>query len=334
MTTPLATRQQQLTDWAHTHSPSPIKQFTALNNDASFRKYYRLHTDHESLIAIDAPPNLENIPAYIHIAKALCTHGIHAPEILKADYVHGFLLVSDLGDQLLLPNLSENNAKRYYPLAIDAILQLQTIKAVHNYPLPYFDGARLVEGQQLFLTWFLRDLLKLSLDAQEQGLLQGVYQHLSINHHAQPQSFIHMDFHSRNLMILPNQALGILDFQDARLGPISYDLVSLLKDCYITWPREQVLSWLHYYYQKLMPVHFSWQQLIRWFDLTGLMRHLRILGTFSRLNLSYAKPQYIQDMPRILAYITEVAALYPEFHAFHIFIQTRLTPALTKVSST
>jgi aminoglycoside/choline kinase family phosphotransferase len=289
-----------------------------------------MHTDAGPFIVIDAPPSQENIPAYIHIAKALRAHGIQSPEILKADHEQGFLLVSDLGDQVLLPNLSATNAMRYYPQAIDAILQLQAIKDVAGFPLPHFDGSRLAAGQQLFLTWFVRDLLELSLTAEEQVLLQTLYQHLSTNHHAQPQTFVHMDFHARNLMILPH-ALGILDFQDAHLGPISYDLVSLLKDCYITWPREQVLSWLNYYYQQLSPAQFSWPQLIRWFDLTGLARHLRILGTFARLNLAYAKPHYSRDMPRILAYVVEVASLYDEFHGFHAFATARMAKALRQV---
>lgn len=311
-------REQEI--WLKKCMGSSLLDILPIKSDASFRRYFRVQCKKDqNYIAMDAPPDKESIDSFVEIHHYLKTHGIRVPEILHYDITCGRMLLEDFGDQLLLPLLDKQTASYYYDKAfaiIDLFHQIPTLDR-----LPLFQQEKITEELYLFEEWFLKIGLNVAVNSSIQQLLQNIKKLLIDNNIQQPQVFVHLDFHSRNLMVLNDETLGVLDFQDARKGPITYDLVSLLKDCYITWSREQVIAWLNNYYVS-RSFTFSFEQFLRWFDLTGLQRHLKVVGIFSRLYLRDHKPQYLYDIPRIMEYILEICSLYAEFHELGQFLQS------------
>ncbi len=293
------------------------------SGDASFRRYFRVQIEDQTWIVMDAPPAKEDCRPFVDISTAFLKLGLHAPVVLQQDLQQGFLLLSDLGQQQYLQVLNKDNVERLYGDALAALATLQAGGAQH-YDFPIYDDALLMTEMYLFRDWLLNKHLGINLQAQDQAMLEQAFKFLSASATAQPQVPVHRDYHSRNLMVNKEHNPGILDFQDAVLGPVSYDLVSLLRDCYIAWPRQQVEQWVKGYHELALQsgiLHEENEELfLRWFDLMGVQRHLKAAGIFARLNHRDHKSGYLQDIPRTVAYIIEVSSRYPELAELHRFL--------------
>lgn len=313
-------RLNQLSEWLNHELSMTILTIEPASADASFRRYFRAtleidkpHTEQQSVktvIVMDAPPDKEPIDSFIAIAQALAKLDIHAPEIVAINQPQGFLLLEDLGNRTYLDELHKN-ADSLYNDAIDALIKLQSGKmSPVGWPLPSYDATKLEEEMDLFTQWYMNRHLGQSLSKQQQQSWSALKHMLIATCQEQPQVWVHRDYHSRNLMITEDQSPGVIDFQDMVVGPISYDLASLFKDCYIEWPRAQQLNWLASYQHKAqtkLNINFTdSEQLIRWFDLTGLQRHLKVLGIFCRLYYRDGKEQYLNDLPLVAKYVLDV----------------------------
>ena len=322
----MQTRQNELNDWLKSLFGETPFTITPLAGDASFRRYFRFQCGELTRVVMDAPPDKENITPFLDIGHQLATIGIHTPTVYAVDQALGFILLEDLGDQLLLRALSHENADTLYPAAMLTLLQLQQCPTTHP-QLPEFDRAFMLKEMSLFREWFLEAYLGLQLNANEEALLYNTFDWLATAIAAQPQVFIHRDYHSRNLIVINENNLmdmGVIDFQDAMQGPFTYDLVSLLKDCYIQWPREKVIDWLTYFYHNLPLAHdYSLAMFIRAFDLCGLQRHLKVLGVFCRLHLRDNKSAYLRDLPLTFNYLSTCLESNSELQPFYQFIQQK-----------
>lgn len=281
--------------------------------DASFRRYFRVDTAQgASVIAMDAPPDRENVPAYIQVARLFDDAGVTVPHIIAQDVANGFLLISDLGNTTYLHELNHDSAYKLYIDALDALVMIQ----VHSKPdvLPEYDREFLLRELMLFPEWYIGKHLGVTLTEAQNKVLQAVFDSLLANILAQPQVYVHRDFHSRNLMVVPGSNPGILDFQDARYGPITYDVVSLLRDAYIEWDEEIVLDLAIRYWERAkragLPVAPDIDSFYRDFEFTGLQRHLKILGIFARLYHRDGKDAYLKDLPLVMSYIRNAAGRY------------------------
>ena len=279
------------------------------SEDASFRSYLRLQAADGTLIVMDAPPDKESCEPFIKVAQKLRGAGLNAPAIIAQNLDAGFLLLTDFGRDDYLSQLNPETEGPLYAEALAALLVMQTSISADD--LPPYDEALLNQEMDLFHDWFLVKLQGISLDRQQLANWHSVKQALVANALAQPQVFVHRDYHSRNLMKVDAQNPGILDFQDAVKGPVTYDLVSLLRDCYIAWPPRRVDQLAQGYYELARAhalVDVEAAQFERWFNLMGLQRHLKAIGIFSRLNIRDGKPRYLEDIPRTLEYVKQVSA--------------------------
>jgi N-acetylmuramate 1-kinase len=299
--------------------------------DASFRRYFRLTRGKDSYIVMDAPPEKETVAPFIRVAQSLLGIGLNVPVILARDAERGLLLLSDLGQRLYLPELlAGRDVERLYADALEALVTLQTRGGEAAQSLPPYDRAALIREMELLPEWFLGRHLGLPPTAAERAMLERLFETLAQSALAQPAVFVHRDYHSRNLLISDEANPGILDFQDAARGAATYDVVSLLKDCYVAWPRERVIGWLIGYRERarragLDPAPDD-AELVRRFDLMGLQRHIKVLGIFARLFYRDGKSGYLGDLPRVLAYTREAAALYPETAEFARYLVERIDP--------
>jgi aminoglycoside/choline kinase family phosphotransferase len=321
----VAQRTINLTAWVKRFIE--VQNFSPIPGDASARRYFRVRTDEASLIAVDAPPQTEKNVAFVAVAKNMSQQGLRVPDVKQVDYDQGFLLLSDLGDTQLLSVLNEQNVQQHYAQAFEDLIKIQVCGPCPGYQLPIFEDSLIVEELNRFQDWYLDRHLGLTLSSSEQQLLQETYQLLISEALAQPQVFVHKDYHSRNLMLQDDGQLGILDFQDAVLGPLSYDLTSLLRDSYIQWPCGQVYQWVAEFWQ-LLPLQYrqnqSRNQFQQQFDWIGLQRHIKNLGIFARLFRRDSKDNYLKDIPTLLNYILKVSDRYPELRAFNNFLTTRV----------
>lgn len=302
-----------------------------LVNDASFRKYFRLRLNNSSHIVMIAPPDKENILAFITIAQNFARQGIYTPEILAYNLEQGFMLLSDLGNDLYLNILNPNTVNDLYSRAIKVIHQIQVCNPQfpNNKSLDLFNEEYIRFELNQFVDWFLIKHLALSLTNEIKSILENTFQILIDSALEQPQACIHRDYHSRNLLLLENKSVGVLDFQDAMYGPITYDLASLLRDAYIDWPKVLVDQWTLKFYNMLNLCHrYSIEKFVRWFDLISLQRHLKILGTFSRLCYRDNKPQYLSMTGRLSNYINKICEDYTELSHFKELLQTKIQPKL------
>lgn len=298
--------------------PEQEFSFNLIAGDASPRKYYRVRVPltgavpARSFIAVDAPSS-EKTPEFLHIRQLLETGSIRVPSLIAADAEAGFMLLEDLGDDVLLPVLSEHSAGAWYGMALNTLNQLAAIPNA-NAGLALYDATKLQTELDLFRDWFVPKLLGISWTTAFEQNFSDLSRCLINNALQQPQVVVHRDFHSRNLMVVQNGELAVIDFQDAVLGPITYDPVSLLKDCYVNWPRQRQLSWLLDHKRLLTEQHrleaVDDDTFVAWFDLMGLQRHIKVLGIFARLSLRDGKPAYLNDLPLVLAYVGEVLAIY------------------------
>jgi aminoglycoside/choline kinase family phosphotransferase len=282
-----------------------------LAGDASFRRYYRLRCRDRDVVLCHAPPESEKNREFVTIARAFAAAGVRVPAVLAVDYDRGWLCLEDLGDALLLPRLDDESVDGYYGEALAMLRRLAQL-GESELALPAYDRQRLQEELDLCPQWFFRELLGLSWGEREQARFARLSTVLCERALAQAQLVVHRDFHARNLMCLDDGELATIDFQDAVRGPVTYDAVSLLRDCYRRWPAERVRAWALAHRDRLrkegVRVPEDDEQYLQDFDYMGLQRHIKVLGIFSRLWLRDGKRAYLEDLPRVMVYVTEVLA--------------------------
>lgn len=310
-------RFTQLSAWLGTLQAPALRldSLRPASTDASFRRYFRLDaSDGVSYIAMDAPPPQENVRTFMQVAEIFDQAGVSVPKIVAHDVENGFLLLTDLGSTTYLHALNHDSAYKLYIDAIDTLvlIQAQSLPEV----LPEYDRPFLLRELMIFPEWYIGKHLGVTLTDAQSAELNKVFDTLLANILAQPQVYVHRDYHSRNLMVLPNGNPGVLDFQDARYGPISYDVVSLLRDAYIQWDEEIVLDLAIRYWERAkragLPVALDIDSFYRDFEFTGLQRHLKILGIFARLYHRDGKDVYLNDLPLVMTYVRNAANRYKE----------------------
>ena len=324
MTLKTDTRRQQIKNWLDNIFATRDYRLDLASSDASFRRYFRvtMHDDQQTFIVMDAPPEKESTKLFADIATFLRQQDIHVPTVLAENNQDGFLLLTDFGNLNYLDALNGQvkPADHLYKAAIDSLIKLQTCPL--HASLPHYSRALLKQETALFSKWFLGEHLGISRPHFINDITNGLID----NALAQPCVIVHRDYHSRNLMHTAKRSPGIIDFQDATMGPISYDLVSLLRDCYIALPDDTLTKWLTYYYQQARAQNLladvSIRTLTRWFDLMGLQRHLKVLGIFCRLHHRDKKSGYMNDLPLVLHYVRTISARYPEYSSLADFINS------------
>jgi N-acetylmuramate 1-kinase len=317
--TPSDARLDQLTTWLGSLGLVDTASRRPASSDASFRRYFRLDVLPDlraklggTLIAMDAPPERENVPAFLHVQGLLLDAGVTVPAIVAQDVPNGFLLLGDLGTTTYLQRLTVDNAPFMYSDAVDALIKFQ----LHSQPgvLPEYDRAFIVRELGIFPEWFVGKHLGITMSDEQSRQLDAVFEAIIANNLAQQQVFMHRDFHSRNLMFLDQGNPGVLDFQDAVFGPVTYDLASLLRDAYIQWDEEIVLDWVVRYWQRAkavgLPVNPDIDAFYRDFEFMALQRHLKILGIFCRLNYRDGKAIYMGDLPTVTDYVRKTCNRY------------------------
>ena len=305
----------QLRIWLRDRLGAEPSRFAPASEDASFRRYFRIAHAGATLIAMDAPPPQENCAAFVHVAELFRSAGVNVPEILAHDLERGFLLLTDFGATTFLDALPGADADGLYRDAIDALVRLQSASAPGQ--LPDYDAALLRRELMLFPDWYVERHLGRALEPDQRSRLERVFDAVIAHNLAEPKVYVHRDYHSRNLMLTePNP--GILDFQDAVMGPLSYDLVSLLKDAYVEWPEERVLDWAVRYWDRArragLPVRADFGEFYRDFEWMGVQRHLKVAGIFARLWHRDGKDRYLGDLPLVLRYVERVASRYAALH--------------------
>lgn len=319
---------------------------TPLSGDAGFRRYFRFTFNDQSFIAVDSPPKFSNNNAFIKVQEHLLAANVNVPLIIEKDLSEGFFCLSDFGNTLLSDELFsigkrvvdvsnekfKKDVTKYYMMAITELEKIMISQQVLVKSLPLYDDEFVAIELAIFKEWLLEKHLNIDLTSQENSALTDCFKVLIGAIFEQPKVFMHRDYHSRNIMILENDELGIIDFQDAVHGPIVYDIVSLLRDCYLRWPDE-IIAPLSECYRQRVQAHFPDEDLSKekwqyWFDLTGLQRHIKASGIFARLHHRDQKSGYLADIPLTLSYIESISAQYEKLSFLHQLISTRVIPAL------
>jgi len=310
-------RRTELERWVRHDLQMSGATLELLAGDASFRCYFRARHEGRDYVLMDAPPDKEPLDAYLKVTDYLRGAAVHVPEILAQDTAKGFLLLEDLGDDQYLSCLNEDSANALYDDAIETLIRIQILP---RNELPPYDRALLLQELNLFTNWYLQRHLQQELSAADQATISQTWEGLIDNALEQPQVAVHRDYHSRNLMVSdPNP--GVIDHQDAVWGPITYDLVSLLRDCYIVWPEGRVLKWAEDHYNRardasILENAVPLDQFLIWFDKMGVQRHLKATGIFARLHHRDGKSAYLDDIPHVLHYVREVCANHSELRTF------------------
>lgn len=326
-------RAAQLHEWLTAGLGRPIDRLTLASADASFRRYFRAHANGATWVVMDAPPAHEDVRPYLRVARLLEETGVHVPHVHASDIEQGFVLLEDLGSTPYLARLTNGeDVDRLYADALTALAAIQVRGRDAARELPPYDDRALQRELDLMPEWFCARHLRLKLGDEELGLIVRTFDFLIEEALAQPRVFVHRDYHSRNLMIVDDGNPGIIDFQDALEGPIGYDLVSLLKDCYVAWPRARVVAWLREYRRRVaregLAAGASEREFLRWFDLAGVQRHLKVLGIFARLWYRDGKRGYLADLVLTLDYLRDACARYSELQAFAHWLEARVVPQL------
>lgn len=329
----MLTRENELNTWLNRLFNHDTYTLSPLAGDASFRRYYRIHHESASYIVMDAPPQQEGLSAFIAIARQFASFGVRTPNIFNFNLETGFVLLEDFGDTLLLDEAHSTQIAQHYQAAMQVLSRIQQCPTT-SLQLTLFDEPCILRELKLFQGWFLETWLGLRLSSSEQRLLNQTFEYLVQAIITQPQCLVHCDYHARNLSLIGQKqtsTIGVLDFQDAKIGPFTYDLVSLLKDAYIEWPHEKRIQWLNDFYQML-PNQQGWSRdaFERGFHLCGLQRHLKILGIFCRLQVRDGKPRYLKDLPLTYRYILESLANTPSLELFYDFMETRVSPLVSE----
>jgi aminoglycoside/choline kinase family phosphotransferase len=307
-------RKALLAEWLDQDTPFSGRSLDIASADASFRRYFRINFDGQNYIVMDAPPDLEDSSHFVKIAEWMKSKDIQVPEIFAKDLNKGFMVLSDFGDFHFQDALENQDRDYLYDLAMEEIGNMQCNLLDAQNKLPEFDQSWQNKELDIFREWCLPHLSVKKYQQSTEALVKGV--------NLIPKAFMHRDFHCRNLLLCSEKKLGIIDFQGAMFGPVTYDLVSLLRDCYVDndtdWIDQQVLQ----FQQKLQRANLSYastseEQFLRWFDLAGLQRHLKCVGIFHRLKIRDNKPEYLKDVPRVLKYITDVLTRHPDLCDLH-----------------
>jgi len=339
-------RRALLNQWLHTQLVSSQRYsgdqlpLETVSGDASFRRYFRYRYPVDgaeaSVIGVDAPPDKEDSHPFVKVARGLAASGVKVPPLLALDLQQGFMMLGDFGDTLLLSRLDTDSVDKWYSAAMRGLIPIMRAD-FSAAPLPPYDRALLRREMELFREWFCGTYLNLALKPQDHQLIDDVFAWLEQQALAQPRVTVHRDYHSRNLMVLADNTLGVLDFQDAVHGPITYDLVSLLRDCYVSWPTAMVKEWVQRFAEKLrregLLDEVSDDQFWQWFNVLGAQRHLKVCGIFARLNFRDGKPGYLKDIPLTLAYLIEECEAIrgkgkPLLHSFARWLREQVVPAL------
>ena len=325
-------RYDELKNWLRDIGIAVEGELRTASSDASFRRYFRLQEGRQSFIVMDAPPAQEDSSTFVRVAGYLEAMGLNAPRVIEVDLERGFLLLTDLGPTQYLDHINTRagDVEQLYVDAVDALLQLQRQGEAFQSHLPAYDARFLETELSLFHDWLCGTHLGIDFTTNEEMHWRELCSCLIRNAVDQPQVFVHRDYHSRNLMLTESANPGILDFQDAMEGPLTYDLVSLLKDCYVRLSDEQVGAWAMRFYDGLdaqVRDSVGKRQFTRYFELMGVQRHLKAAGIFCRLNHRDGKPGYLGDIPRTLSYITELGPRYDELGFLVELISERILPA-------
>jgi aminoglycoside/choline kinase family phosphotransferase len=336
-------RLDTLRQWLTKDLGMSVVKLEPASADASFRRYFRAWMgDAQTFVVMDAPPDKEDLSAYLRVSGLLEQCGVHVPHVHAHDLPRGLALLEDLGSRHMLTALVEGGEpSSLYADALDALAGLQLAGDAASRQLPPYDRSVLLREMQLLPDWYCERHLSVRLEQRQTQVLRDTFEWLAAEALAQPQVFVHRDYHSRNLMITPRRSPGVIDFQDALRGPVGYDLVSILKDCYVDWPRARVVAWVEQHRERLRGggaageaiAGASAQQFLRWFDLIGLQRHIKVLGIFARLFWRDGKSGYLGDLPRTLQYVRETAGLYPELAEFSQLVEDCLAPGLAAANS-
>ena len=317
-------RLAALRTWLTSQLDQGLRSLEPASADASFRRYFRATlADGSTRIVMDAPPDQEDCTPWLRIQALFGGAGVHVPTVYAQDLQQGFLLLSDLGNTTFLQAITADNAAQLYSEAADALIRIQASSLPGV--LPTYDGERLMNELRLFPDWYIGQHRKATLSEAQQKQLQTMFEQIVAVNLAEPQVYVHRDYHSRNLMLTPNNNPGIIDFQDAVYGPVSYDLVSLFKDAYIDWDEAQVLDWLIRYWEKArkagVPVRSDFSEFYRDYEWMGVQRHLKVLGIFARLYHRDGKEGYLKDMPRVALYLHRACERYRELRPLAALLQ-------------
>lgn len=334
-------RLELLSRWVMQDLGYDVADIGVASADASFRRYFRARLRAGgSFVVMDAPPEREDIGPYLKVATLLQAAGVHVPAVHAVDRARGFVLLEDLGSTPFLGELQRpGRAAPLYAAALRALERIQIDGRAAARELPPYDAAALRRELELMPEWFCARHLQLVPDAAERDLLQRSFAWLIDAALAQPVVFVHRDYHSRNLMVLEDGTAGVIDFQDALAGPVGYDPVSLLKDCYIRWPRAQVEGWLRDYRGRLLRrgaadlCGASEREFLHWFDLVGVQRHIKVLGIFARLWWRDGKIGYLDDLPLTLDYLRDAAARHQPLREFGLWLERRVVPELAAANA-
>lgn len=307
-------RLEQLRIWASNSLDVEPASMAPASEDASFRRYFRFRRHvGGSVIAMDAPPPHEDCSVFVRVAEVLASAGVNVPSVLAQDLTRGFLLLTDFGTSTYLADIDDRNADTRYRPALSTLVRMQ--RASRSGVLPEYDEALLRRELDLFDEWYVKRHLGMTLDESQARALDDVVARVLANNLAQPRVYVHRDYHSRNLMVTEPMP-GVLDFQDAVHGPITYDLVSLLKDAYVRWPEERVIDWAVRYWEEArrarLPVPDDFAVFYRDFEWMGVQRHLKVVGIFARLWHRDGKERYLADIPLVLDYLLRAARRYGE----------------------
>jgi len=310
-------RKEQLTQWLSRLYPEETFTLAPASADASFRRYFRASFADRTLIVMDAPPQHEDCKPFLHVGKLFEDAGVQVPHVYAQDLAQGFLLLSDLGNTTYLQAFKQDSAGPLYAAATDALIKIQLASREHE--LPAYDAALLRRELDLFPEWYIAKHLGVTLSEKQKNKLEEVFGRIIANNLAQPKVYVHRDYHSRNLMRIenpgPNQlSPGILDFQDAVYGPITYDLASLFKDAYVKWEEPEIIDWLIRYWEKAraadLPVHADFGEFYRDYEMMGAQRHIKVLGIFARLYHRDGKNGYLKDIPLVMDYLRHACVRY------------------------
>jgi aminoglycoside/choline kinase family phosphotransferase len=308
-------RTLNLDDWLRKHLPGETFSLAPASEDASFRRYFRVTTGLGTRIVMDAPPEHEDCRPFVKVARLFGEAGVNVPRVLAEDLQNGYLLLTDLGSTMYLQALGERTAAALYGAATDALVRIQL--ASRPGTLPDYDRELLLRELRLFPDWYVGWQLGVSLSRPQSDALWAVFELILANNLAQPRVYVHRDYHSRNLMVA-EPSPGIIDFQDAVYGPVTYDLVSLFKDAYIHWNEERIIDWVVRYWEKArtagLPVDADFGAFYRDFEWMGVQRHVKVLGIFARLYHRDGKDRYLQDMPLVMNYLRVACERYSELH--------------------
>ena len=319
-------RAEKLKKWVASQLYNTMVHLEPLTGDASFRRYFRVHRPDGNLVAVDAPPEKENNQAFVALANSLGAQGVQVPSVIAHDFDLGFMLLSDFGDDVFLNKINNDNLRYYYQKAIDALISLHHCVAPSDYQIQKFDASFIRLEIERTEDWYFSGYLQWQPTITERTTLNDVYDKIINNAEEQPLVLVHRDYHSRNLLILPDETLGIIDFQDAVWGPITYDLMSLLRDCYITLPSTFIQDKLISFKKSMISlgkidISCSDATFRRWFDWMGIQRHIKVLGIFSRIYLRDSNSRYLAYIPRVLDYLVSVSFQYKELKAFNKLLQ-------------